>query len=42
MTIDWSESYFYQFMINYLEDILAEAPACFDSEDVTPTISDLF
>ena len=36
------KSYFYQFMINYLEDILVEAPACFDSKNVTPAISDLF
>ena len=29
-------------MYDYLEDILAEAPECFDGEDVTPTVSDLF
>ena len=29
-------------MYNYLEDILSEAPADFDGEEVTPAISELF
>ena len=29
-------------MYDYLEDILSETPADFDSEDVTPAISELF
>jgi len=43
MTIDWSEQGKVIFtMYDYLEDILAEAPECFDGEDVTPAVSDLF
>ena len=29
-------------MYDYLEDILSEAPAGFDGEDVTPAVSELF
>ena len=42
-TIDWSEQgKVICTMYDYLEDILAEAPDCFDGEDVTPAVSDLF
>ena len=43
MTIDWTIDGKGMFtMYNYLKDILTEAPADFDVEDVTPVISDLF
>ena len=43
MTIDWSDEGRVIFtMLDYLEDILAEAPECFDGEYVTPAVSDLF
>ena len=43
MTIDWSTEGVVVFtMYNYLENILDEAPAEFDGEDVTPAISELF
>ena len=43
MTIDWTTERKVVFtMYDYLEDILSEAPADFDSEDVTPAISELF
>ena len=43
MTIDWSTEGIVMFtMYDYLENILDEAPAEFDGEDVTPTISELF
>ena len=43
MTIDWTTEGIVVFtMYDYLEDILNEAPAEFDGEDVTPAVSDLF
>ena len=43
MTIDWSEEGLVVFtMYDYLEDVIADAPDCFDGEDVTPAISTLF
>ena len=43
MTIDWSEVGRVIFtMYDYLEDTIADAPDCFDGEDVTPAISTLF
>ena len=43
MAINWSVDERVMFtMYDYLEGILAEAPADFDGEDVTPTVSDLF
>ena len=43
MTIDWSTEGVVVFtMYDYLENILDEAPAEFDGEDVTPAISELF
>ena len=43
MTIDWStEGKVIFTMYHYLEDILSEAPANFDGEDVTPADSELF
>ena len=43
MTIDWSTEGVVVFtMYDYLEDILDEAPADFDGEDVTPVVSGLF
>ena len=29
-------------MNDYLEEILTESPDCFDGDDVTPAVSDLF
>ena len=43
MTIDWStKGVVVSTMYDYLENILDEAPAEFDGEDVTPAISELF
>ena len=43
MTIDWSEEGLVVFtMYDYLEDIIADAPDCFDGDDVTPANSTLF
>ena len=43
MIIDWSTEGKVVFtMYDYLEDILSEAPADFDGEDVTPAVSNLF
>ena len=43
MRIDWSKEGVVVFtMYDYLEDILEEAPAEFDGEDVTPAVKNLF
>ena len=43
MTIDWSTEGKVVFVIyHYLEDILSEATADFDGEDVTPAVRELF
>ena len=43
MAINWkTEGKIVSTMYDYLEDILSEAPADFDGEDVTPAVSNLF